>query len=86
MQNIFFGLGGEAVEVVKAAVEKANSFDSAAINGAIKEIQDLKGITTGSITYKDRGGVPLKEMTVMQVKDGKMTPIETVRPSWVAAP
>jgi branched-chain amino acid transport system substrate-binding protein len=86
VQNIFFGLGGEAVEVVKAAVEKANSFDSAAINGAIKEIQDLKGITTGSITYKDRGGVPLKEMTVMQVKDGKMTPIETVRPSWVAAP
>lgn len=86
VQNIFFGLGGEAVEVVKAAVEKANSFDAAAINGAIKEIQDLKGITTGSITYKDRGGVPLKEMTVMQVKDGKMTPIETVRPSWVAAP
>lgn len=85
-QNIFFGLGGEAVEVVKAAIEKAKSFDSAAINAAIKEIQDLKGITTGSITYKDRGGVPLKELTVMQVKDGKFTPIQKITPQWVAAP
>lgn len=84
--NIFFGLGGEAVEVVKTAVEKANSFDPGAINAAIKELENLKGITTGSITYKDRGGVPLKEMTVIKVKDGKFTPVETVRPSWVASP
>lgn len=85
-QNIFFGLGGEAVEVVKTAVESAKSFDPAAVNAAIKEIKDLKGITTGSITYKDRGGVPLKELTVMQVKDGKFTPIQKVTPQWVAAP
>lgn len=85
-QNIFFGLGGEAVEVVKTAVESAKSFDPVAINAAIKEIKDLKGITTGSITYKDRGGVPLKELTVMQVKDGKFTPIQKVTPQWVAAP
>jgi branched-chain amino acid transport system substrate-binding protein len=85
-QNIFFGLGGEAVEVVKSAVESAKSFDPAAINAAIKEIKDLKGITTGSITYKDRSGVPLKELTVMQVKDGKFTPIQKVTPQWVAAP
>jgi len=85
-QNIFFGLGGEAVEVVKAAIESAKSFDPPAINAAIKNIENLKGITTGSITYKDRGGVPLKEMTVMHAKDGKVLPVETVRPSWVAAP
>lgn len=85
-QNIFFGLGGEAVEVVKTAVESAKSFDPAAINAAIKEIKDLKGITTGSITYKDRAGVPLKELTVMQVKDGKFTPIQKIIPQWVAAP
>jgi branched-chain amino acid transport system substrate-binding protein len=85
-QNIFFGLGGEAVEVVKAAVESAKSFDPAAINAAIKEIKSLKGITTGSITYKDRAGVPLKELTVMQVKDGKFTPIQKIIPQWVAAP
>lgn len=84
--NIFFGLGGEAVEVVKTAVEKANSLDPKAINAAIKEIQDLKGITTGSITYKDRAGVPLKELTVMQVKDGKFTPIQKIVPKWVASP
>lgn len=84
--NIFFGLGGEAVEVVKAAVESAKSFDPPAINAAIKEIKDLKGITTGSITYKDRGGVPLKELTVMQVKDGKVTPVQKIIPTWVASP
>ncbi|NKB16431.1 MAG: filamentous hemagglutinin N-terminal domain-containing protein [Sphingomonadales bacterium] len=43
-------------------------------------------ITTGSITYKDRNGVPLKELTVMQVKDGKFTAIQKITPKWVPSP
>ncbi|MBZ9772473.1 ABC transporter substrate-binding protein [Mesorhizobium sp. CO1-1-8] len=85
-QNIFFGLGGEAVDVIKAATEKAGSFDPPAINAAIKELDGLKGLTTGSITYKDRGGIPLKEMTVIQVKDGKFAQVGKIIPQWVANP
>ena len=86
VQNIFFGLGGEAVDIVKAATEKAGSFDPAAINAEIRALDGLEGITTGSITYKDQNGVPLKEVTVIQVKDGKFTPVGKVVPAWVPAP
>lgn len=86
VQNIFFGLGGEAVDVVKLAAETAGSFEPAKINAAIREISGMKGIVTDSITYKDRNGTPLKEMVMIQVKDGKFTPIKKVIPSWVAQP
>ena len=43
IQNIFFGLGGEAVEIVRHAIETAGSADPAAINAQIKEIEGLPG-------------------------------------------
>ena len=50
IQNIFFGLGGEAVEIVRHAIETAGSADPAAINAQIKEIEGLSGVTTASPT------------------------------------
>ena len=52
IQNIFFGLGSEAVEIVRHAIETAGSADPAAINAQIKEIEGLPGVTTDSITFK----------------------------------
>lgn len=86
VQNIFFGLGGESVEVIKAAAEKAGSTDPAAINAAVKDIEGLKGITTDSISYRGHNGIPLKRMTVIEVKDGKFTPVKKIAPIWVADP
>ena len=63
IQNIFFGLGAEAVET-------AGSADPAAINAQIKEIEGLPGVTTDSITFKGDGGVPLKRMTMVTVSGG----------------
>lgn len=86
IQNIFFGLGGEAVEIVKAAVEAAGSTDPADINAAIKEIEDLEGITTDSITYKDRNGIPLKQMAIVTVENGEFTKVGDVLPEFVPDP
>lgn len=86
VQNIFFGLGGEAVLLVKAAIEAAGSTDPAAVNEAMKQIEDLEGITTDSITYKDQGGIPLKRMTMIEIKSGEFTPAKTVLPEFVPAP
>ncbi|KAB2886517.1 MAG: ABC transporter substrate-binding protein [Albidovulum sp.] len=86
VQNIFFGLGGEAVDVVKTAVEAAGSFEPAAINAAIREIQGMKGIASGSITYKDQNGTPLKEMVALQIKDGAFVEVARPTPAWVPAP
>ena len=86
VQNIFFGLGGEAVTVVQAAIEAAGSIEPAAINAALKEIEDLPGVTTDSITYKDQGGIPLKRMTMIEVVDGQFSPARTVLPEFVPSP
>lgn len=86
VQNIFFGLGGESVDIIKAAVESAGSVEPSAINAAIKEIEDLPGITTSSITYKDRGGIPLKEMAIVSVVDGQFVAIGRVLPDFVPEP
>lgn len=86
VQNIFFGLGGEAVVLVKAAIESAGSTDPAAVNAAMKEIENLPGVTTDSITYKGMGGIPLKRMTMIEVVDGNFTPAKQVLPEFVPNP
>jgi len=86
IQNIFFGLGGEAVEVVKTAAEAAGSFEPAALNAAIREIDGMQGIVANSLTYKDQHGTPLKEITIIQVKDGAFTAVDRLVPSWVSEP
>ncbi len=86
VQNIFFGLGGDSILILKAAIEAAGSTDPAAINAAIKEIDNLPGVTTDSITYKGMGGIPLKRMTAMQIVDGEFTPAKLVLPEYVPNP
>ena len=83
IQNIFFGLGGESVEIVRHAIEAAGSAEPAAINAQIKEIEGLPGVTTDSITFKGYGGVPLKRMTMVTVSGGQFTPLTLILPDWV---
>ena len=84
VQNIFFGLAGEAVEVIRLALEKAGSAEPAAINAALKELENVKGVTTESMTFKDRGGVPLKQLAIVGVRGGKFTLIQRILPNYVA--
>ncbi|MBJ3778474.1 ABC transporter substrate-binding protein [Acuticoccus mangrovi] len=86
IENIFFGLAGDSVTIIATAIEAAGSAEPSAINDAIKEIADLEGITTDSITYKDRGGVPLRNMAMVEIKDGKFTLIKKVMPDYIPAP
>lgn len=86
IENIFFGLGGEAVDIVKTAVEAADSFEPTAINAAIREIEGMSGIVSDSITYAGQQGVPLKQMVALQIKDGAFVQVATPTPSWVAEP
>ena len=83
VQNVFFGLGGEAVEIVRHAVEQAGSDDPAKINEAISNIDGMKGVTTASVTFKGHAGVPLKEMVIVKAKDGAFYQADSILPEWV---
>ena len=41
-------------------------------------------MTSDSITFKNRGGVPLKELAIVGVRDGKFTLIQRILPKFVA--
>jgi branched-chain amino acid transport system substrate-binding protein len=86
MENVFFALGGEAVMLIADAISRAGSDDPAAVNAALAETEGFDGLTSDSITYKGQGGVPLKEMAIVTIQDGKFVSEGTIMPSYIPAP
>ena len=82
-QNIFFGLGGEAVEVVRQAIEAAGSSEPAEITAAMHNLENVEGITARSISYKGYGGTPYKDLVLVTVKDGSFSLVKHILPDWV---
>jgi branched-chain amino acid transport system substrate-binding protein len=72
------GLGYDAAGVLIDAIKRANSTEPSKIRDAIAETKDFPGIS-GKITIgKDRNAV--KSAVVLQVKDGKLPPVESIAP------
>lgn len=86
IQNVFFGLGGESVELVKAAAEEAESLEPVDIMAALKDLEDVQGIVSESITFRDQRGIPLKEVAIVQVVDGEFELIDRLVPRYVPDP
>jgi branched-chain amino acid transport system substrate-binding protein len=86
IQNIFFALAGESILVIKNGIEEAQSAEPAKVNAAIAATENLQGITSSSITYKGRSGIPLKELTVVTIKNGVFEPVQRIIPNYVPAP
>lgn len=84
--NIFFGVAGESVYTIKQAAEKAKSSKPSAINKALKNLKDAPGIVTDTITYKGRKGIPLKNMTIVTVVQGKFSEEKTFIPEFIPKP
>ena len=53
--------------------------DPAALSTAIDGIENLK-VTTGSVTYKDRNGVPDKDVVILTIDGGTPTFVEALHP------
>jgi len=72
------GLGYDAARVLIDAIKRADSTEPSKIRDAIAATKDFPGIS-GKITIgKDRNAV--KAAVVLQVKDGKVPPVETIAP------
>ncbi len=63
-------IGADAVRIIVAAVEAAQSFKAQDITEALPGLENVAGVT-GAITYKDVGGVPNKPVTIIAVEGGK---------------
>lgn len=78
------GLGGDAVLVIKAAVEAAGSIEPGAIMDAISDLSDVE-VTTGSVTYAGTEGVPVKTVAIGVVSGGEFVLGDSFVPAYVPA-
>jgi branched-chain amino acid transport system substrate-binding protein len=81
IETISFGaLSADSVQILAAAATQACSTDPAALTEAINNLEDLE-VTTGSVTYKDRNGVPDKDVVILTVEGGAPAFVEAMRPA-----
>lgn len=78
-------LGGDAMLIIKAAVENAGSIEPEAIADGISQIQDLE-VVTGELSYEEGNGVPTKTVTVGAVEDGELVFKEAFVPEFIPEP
>ena len=81
IETISFGaLAADAVQILAAAATQACSVDPAVLITTIDGLVNVP-VVTGTVTYAGTGGVPEKDVVILQVKDGKPTFVEAIRPS-----
>lgn len=69
-ENSFAPLGYDALNLVAAAIKKANSAEPAKIRDALAETKDFPAVT-GTISYTRKTMVPPKPVSIVSVKNGK---------------
>lgn len=69
-ETIYTALGYDLVKIVEAAVEEAGTLDGEALRDAIANLSGVEG-AVGSITYKGTDRVPLREVSLVRIQDGK---------------
>ena len=69
-ETVFNAIGYDLVKVIAAAVEAAGSTDPVALRDAIANLENVQGATS-LITYRGTQGMPVREVSLVRVKDGK---------------
>lgn len=70
-ETVFNAVGYDLIIVIEAAVKAAGgSTDPVAIRDAMANLENVRGATS-LITYKGTNGMPVREVTLIRVKDGE---------------
>lgn len=77
--TVFAGIGYDLGKIIEAAVTAAGSTDPVAIRDALANLQDVQGVTS-TITYAGTNGLPIREVALVEIKDGEKTLIAMVKP------
>ena len=83
--TVFIGVGGDVIAIIDAAVTQAGSTDPVKVRDAIDNLQDVQGIT-GPITFKGQSRVPLKQVSLVKVKDGSIVLVKQEVPAAAEVP
>lgn len=69
-ETVFNAVGYDLVKVLEAAVEAAGSTDPQELRDALANLENVQGATS-LITYKGTNGMPVREVSLVRVKDGE---------------
>jgi branched-chain amino acid transport system substrate-binding protein len=75
---VFAPLGYDAALLLADAIDRADSLDSEKIKDAINSTKDFPGVT-GTLSL-DENGDPIKEVTIVTVKNGQFELVTKMRP------
>jgi branched-chain amino acid transport system substrate-binding protein len=77
--TVFAAIGYDLGLVIEAAVKKAGSIDPTEVRNALASLEDVQGVT-GRITYTGTDGVPIRQVALVRVVNGKKTLLGEVTP------
>ena len=84
-ENAFAALGYDTMRLIADAISRAKSTDLKAIHDALAATKDFPGIT-GTLSYPAGSRVPQKGVSMILVKDQKLTLAAEVVPEKIPAP
>lgn len=83
--SVFAALGYDGVNMMAAAIERAESLDGGKVRDALAATKGFQG-ATGTISYQPGQRVPSKSVVLIAVKDQKFTVVKIVVPRTVPKP
>ena len=78
-ENAFAALGYDAVGLIADAIKRAGDTDGAKLKDALAATRDYRGVT-GLIAYTRPSRVPVKDVSIISVQDGKYKVEDVWRP------
>jgi branched-chain amino acid transport system substrate-binding protein len=78
-------LGGDAIAIVKAAVEQAGSVEPAAIGEAMSQLDALQ-VVTGELSYAGGNGIPRKTVSMVAIESGEFVLKDQFVPEFIPEP
>lgn len=84
-ENAFAALGYDGIGLIADAIKRAGSAEPGKIRDALAASQGYPGVT-GSISYRPGIRVPDKTVTIIGVKQGKLSLAGEVKPKFIAEP
>ncbi|MBT8154709.1 ABC transporter substrate-binding protein [Epibacterium ulvae] len=76
LTNSFAATGYDMILVIQEAARVAGSLEGAALQQAVSEIDGLN-VSTGTITYAGRNGIPARSVSLNQVSNGAVVHLDT---------
>ncbi len=85
IETISFGaLAADAVQIIVAAVNEACSVDGPTLITTINTLRNVP-VTTGTVSYDGTGGVPEKDVSIIEIEGGELSLVEALRPDYIPA-